>query len=71
MVDGKPLCRTDTPNPANTREPKPQPYVELLGLQPTLPCIFMVYGWASCDSEKYGNELRDVIQFTYSVHTGL
>ena len=38
------------PNPANTRETKPPPYAELLGLQPTLPCIFMVYGWTSCES---------------------
>ena len=35
------------PNPANTRETKPQPYAELIGLQQAYPTLHMVYGWSS------------------------
>ena len=48
----KPLCREPAPNPANTRGPKPQPYVALLGLQRTLSYIFMVLGWTSSESRE-------------------
>jgi hypothetical protein len=49
------------PNPANTRETKPQPYAELLGLQPTLPYTWCLAGQAATLRVRHWVEGYDLV----------